>query len=83
MEATVGAGVGVGALTVRFRLTAVPGIAGSVPPGLAGIPPTVKLTLAPGVVQPWIACTSTVYWLPFTVPEPHSTPPIEAVTTEP
>src|SRR5579859_380483 len=79
----LGAGVAVGALTVRLRLTAVPGTEGNVPAGLAGMPPTVKLTLAPAVVQPWIACTSTVYCPALTVPEPHKTPPMLAVTTVP
>src|SRR5579883_248439 len=81
--AVVGAGVGVGAATVRLSWTAVPSTLGSVPVCVAGTPPTAKLTVAPGVVQPEIACTSTMYWLLVTVPKPHATPPIVAVTVVP
>jgi hypothetical protein len=71
-------GAGVGADTVRFRFTALPGMFGSVPVWLAGIPPTEKLTVAPE-----IACTSTMYVLPLTVPKPQAVPPIVAVTVAP
>src|SRR5579883_3338675 len=89
--AVVGAGVAVRAVgvgvaaapTVRLSWTAVPSTFGSVPVCVAGAPPTVKLTVLPGVVQPAMAWMSTMYWLPDTLPKPHATPPIVAVTVAP
>jgi len=79
-----GAGVAVAATpTVRFKLTAVPSTLGRLPVCVAGSAPTEKLTVAPGAVQPEIACTSTTYELPETVPNPHATPPTVAVTVVP
>jgi hypothetical protein len=80
----VGAGVGVGGgAPGRFNCTALPSTLGRVPVCVAGIPPTAKFTVAPTAVQPLIACTSTMYDPPPTVPNPHATPPIVAVTVAP